>query len=153
VTPADAKAARISEEVRAVARLELPALRAAWAECWGEVPKFRARDMLARAMAYRIQAEAFGDLPAPARRQAREYAEKFAANRKFTPTPGPVLKPGSSLVREWKGGRHEVAVTADGFSYLGEPYRSLSQVAQVITGTKWNGLVFFGLKARRGKGA
>jgi hypothetical protein len=53
------------------------------------------------------------------------------------------------LIREWQGVRHEVAVTAEGFTYLGEPYRSLSQVAHRITGTKWNGLVFFGLKPRK----
>lgn len=153
MSAAEAKAARISEEVRAVASLELPALRAAWRARWGDVPQYRSRDLLARAMAYRIQAEAFGDLPVPARRRAAEYAAKFTADRRFTPTPGPTLKPGSSLVREWRGVRHEVAVTETGFNYLGQPYRSLSQVAHTITGTKWNGPVFFGLKVRRGKGA
>ena len=140
--------ARISEEVRAVAALPLPALRAAWRARWGEVPQYRSRDLFARAMAYKLQAEAFGGLPAAVRRRVADYAGKFAADRTFTPTPGPVLKPGSSLIREWKGVRHEVAVTADGFEHLGQRYRSLSQVAFVITGTKWNGLVFFGLKAR-----
>jgi hypothetical protein len=148
VRPEEAKAARISEEVRAVDQLDLSALRGAWRGRWGEIPKFRSRDMLARAMAYRIQAEAFGDAPVGVRRKAADYAAKFAADRKFTPSPGPPLKPGSSLVREWKGVRHEVAVTEDGFAYLGKPYRSLSKVAQAITGTKWNGLVFFGLKRR-----
>ena len=146
--PEDAKTARISEEVRAIAQLDLPAVRAAWQGRWGEVPKYRSRDMLARAMAYRIQAQAFGDAPAPLKRKAAEYAAKFAADRKFTPAPGPNLKPGSSLVREWKGVRHEVAVTEEGFAYLGKPYRSLSKVAHAITGTKWNGHVFFGLKGR-----
>jgi hypothetical protein len=97
-----------------------------------------------------MQVESFGGLPAASRRRMADYAAKFTADRKFTPTPGPTLKAGSSLIREWRGVRHEVAVTADGFSYLGEPYRSLSQVAHRITGTKWNGLVFFGLKARGG---
>ena len=146
--PEEAKVARTSEEVRAVAGLDLSALRAAWRSRWGALPKFRSRDMLVRAMAYKIQAEAFGDAPAPLRRKAAEYAAKFAADRKFTPAPGPNLKPGSSLVREWKGVRHEVAVTEGGFAYAGKPYRSLSKVAQAITGTKWNGLVFFGLKGR-----
>jgi hypothetical protein len=153
VTASDAGAAYISEEMRAVAALELPALRAAWRARWGEPPKFRTRDLMARATAYRMQVEAYGDLPAPLKRRTAEYAAKFAADRTFTPTPGPVLKPGSSLVREWKGVRHEVAVTANGFSYLGRPYGSLSKVALQITGTKWNGLVFFGLKRRGGKGA
>jgi hypothetical protein len=152
VTPLDAKAARISNEVRAVALLPLPALRAAWRARWGDAPKYRSRDMLARAMTYRIQAEAFGDLPLGLQRKAAEYAAKFRADRSFKPAPTPVLKPGSSLIREWRGVRHEVAVTADGFSYLGKRYGSLSQVAFAITGTKWNGPLFFGLKPRGGKG-
>ncbi len=56
--------------------------------------------------------------------------------------------PGSSLIREWHGTRHEVAVVDDGFLYQGERFRSLSKVAQRITGTKWNGPVFFGLKRK-----
>jgi hypothetical protein len=151
VSAADAPGARISDEVRALAGLQLPALRTAWASRWGEVPQYRSRDLMARAFAYRLQAEAFGDLAAPLKRKAADYAQKFSTDRKFTPTPGPVLKPGSSLIREWKGMRHEVAVTEQGFQYQGEPYRSLSQVAHQITGTKWNGLVFFGLKGRGGK--
>lgn len=145
--------ASISEAIRGLTELDLPALRAAWRRQGGEPPNYRTRDLLARAMAYRLQAAAFGDLAPPLKRKAAGYAAKFSANRAFTPTPGPVLKPGCSLVREWKGVRHEVAVTEDGFSYLDRPYRSLSQVAQTITGTKWNGLVFFGLKNRKGQGA
>jgi Protein of unknown function (DUF2924) len=144
---------RITGEVQALQRLDLSGLRAEWRRRWGDPPKFRSRDQSRRAAAYRVQVEAYGGLPTAARRRLTEYAEKFSADRKFTPTPGVALKPGSSLIREWRGQRHEVAVTADGFSYLGEPYRSLSRVAHRITGTKWNGLVFFGLKARGGKGA
>jgi hypothetical protein len=143
----------IAGEIQALQRLDLPALRAEWRRRWGDPPKLRSRDQLLRAVAYRVQVDAYGGLPATARRRLAEYAEKFSADRKFTPTPGVALKPGSSLIREWGGQRHEVAVTADGFSYLSEPYRSLSKVAHRITGTKWNGLVFFGLKPRGGKGA
>lgn len=150
MTTAETKVARISDEVRAVARLGLPQLRAAWRAKWGEPPRFRSRDLMARAMAHRLQAEALGDLPAPLKRRVAEYAERFAADRRFTPVQGPNLKPGSSIIREWGGARHEVAVTIDGFSYLGEAYRSLSQVALKITGTKWNGPVFFGLRPREG---
>jgi hypothetical protein len=152
VSGAESTVACISDEVQAIANLQLPALRRAWAARWGDMPAFRSRDLMARALAYRLQAEALGDLPAPMKRRAAEYAGKFGADRRFTPTPGLVLKPGCSLVREWKGLRHEVAVTADGFTYAGEHFGSLSKVAQKITGTKWNGHVFFGLKGRGGKG-
>jgi hypothetical protein len=142
-----------SEEVRALADMALPALRAAWRARWGEPPQLRSRDLLTRAFAHRVQVEAFGDLPAAVRRRSADYVQKFAADRKFTPTPGPVLKPGSALIREWGGMRHEVAVVADGFVYQGQTYRSLSPIAQRITGVKWNGLVFFGLKARAARAA
>ena len=145
--------ARIAEEVRALGPLGLEALRAEWRRRWGEPPRFRSRDLLARAMAHKIQAAAFGDLPAPLRRKASDYAERFSADRKFTPVAGPNLAPGASLIREWGGVRHEVAVTSDGFAYQGETFSSLSQVAHRITGTKWNGHVFFGLKSRSARAA
>ena len=65
------------------------------------------------------------------------------------PFSGPVLKAGSALIKDWRGVRHEIRVLEAGFSYCGERFGSLSEVAQRITGTKWNGHVFFGLKARR----
>ena len=144
-------AARISNEVRAIASLDLEGLRRYWRERWGEPPAYRSRDHLHRAAAYRLQSEVFGDLAGPARRKIADYADKFSQDRRFTPVPGPSLKPGSSLIREWRGARHEVVVTADGFQYQGERFTSLSQVARTITGTKWNGLVFFGLKPRLGR--
>jgi hypothetical protein len=144
-------AARTSHEVRAIASLDLEGLRRYWRDRWGEPPAYRSRDHLHRAAAYRLQTEVFGDLAPSARRKLADYADRFTQDRRFTPTPGPALKPGSSLIREWRGARHEVAVTADGFQYQGERFTSLSQVAFRITGTKWNGLVFFGLKARGGR--
>ena len=64
------------------------------------------------------------------------------------PTAGPALKPGSSLIKAWRGVRHEVRVLEEGFGYQGERFSSLSAVAFRITGTKWNGHVFLDLKAR-----
>lgn len=85
-------------------------------------------------------------------RRLADLGCQFMADREFTPPAATALLPGSSLVREWQGQRHEVAVVAGGFLYGGEQYRSLSKVAQRITGTKWNGPVFFGLK-RKGRAA
>ncbi len=130
--------------------MSLAELRATWTERLGvEPPKLRARDLLALALAHRLQVRAHGDLPGPAKRKMAELARRFAEDRTYTPTPGPVLKPGSSLIKEWRGVRHEAWVLDQGFSYRGERFGSLSEVAQKITGTKWNGHVFFGLKARR----
>lgn len=130
--------------------MSLAELRAAWTERLGvEPPKLRTRALLALALAHRLQIRAHGDLPGPAKRKMAELARRFTEDRRYTPTPGTVLKPGSALIKEWRGVRHEVWVLEQGFSYRGQRFGSLSEVAQKITGTKWNGYVFFGLKARR----
>ena len=100
-------------------------------------------------MAYRIQADACGGLSGRLRRELSDLGARFAEDRGFCPGPSLSLKPGSTLVREWGGKRHEVFVVTDGFVYDGRTFRSLSQVAFAITGTKWNGPVFFGVKARK----
>jgi hypothetical protein len=130
--------------------MSLAELRAAWTErLGGDPPKLRTRDLLALALAHRLQTRVHGDLPGPVKRRMAELARRFAEDQTYTPTPGPALKPGSALIKEWRGVRHEVWVLEQGFSYRGERFGSLSEVAQKITGTKWSGHVFFGLKARR----
>ena len=141
------------DEFKTIERLTLPELRAAWQSRWGEPPQFRSRDLIARAFAYKVQANRGEDLLAVRRRQLNELADRFQADRRYTPIPAQSLKPGSALIREWNGVRHEVAVTEAGFEYAGETFRSLSKVAERITGTHWNGQVFFGLKARKGVAA
>ena len=75
----------LAEEVQALAGLDFPTLRAEWKRRWGEVPKFRSRDLLARATAYRLQAAALGDLPAPTKRKLAELADRFTADRDVHP--------------------------------------------------------------------
>ena len=129
--------------------MSLAELRGAWTErLGGEPPKLRTRELLALALAYRLQARVHGDLPGPTKRRLAELARRFGEDRSYTPTPGPALKPGSSLIKDWRGVRHEVRMLEAGFSYQGQRFGSLSEVAQHITGSKWNGHVFFGLKAR-----
>ena len=140
----------ITQEIQALGRLDLEGLRAEWRRRWGAPPKLRSRELLAHAVAYRLQAEAFGDLTAPTRRRLAELARRFAADRSYRPTPGPNLAVGCSLVREWGGSRHEVKVVEGGFSYQGEAYTSLSKLAEHITGAKRSGVLFFGLRAKDG---
>jgi hypothetical protein len=142
----------IASDLESIAGLDLEQLRAEWRRRWGGPPKFRSRDSMVRVLAHRLQVEAFGDLPACLQRRAADLAKRFMADRGFTPQAAATLLPGSSLIREWQGKRHEVAVAADGFLYQGQKFRSLSKVAHHITGTKWNGPVFFGLK-RKGASA
>ena len=136
----------LNEEIQALARLDLNSLRAEWRRRWGAPPKLRSRELLAHALAYKIQVDAYGDLPAPMKRRAAELARRFNADRSYRPTPGPNLTVGCSLVREWGGVRHEVKVIEGGFSYQEQTFASLSRLAEHITGAKRSGVLFFGLK-------
>ena len=141
----------LAAEVESLRSYDLNSLRAAWRTRWGEPPAYRSRELLARALAYRLQSEHSLYLPASAKRRIDELGQRFMADRQFSPPAATSLLPGTSLVREWRGQRHEVAVLTDGFLYGGHTFSSLSKVAQHITGTKWNGRAFFGLKQRGGK--
>lgn len=131
------KAERITQEVRALEALDLHGLRDEWRKRYGDPPKMRSRELLARLLAWRIQADAFGGLDAATIRLLKAV---------HLPPPKPHLSPGTRLSREWLGWRHDVDVLEKGFRYAGADYRSLSEVARVITGTRWNGLRFFGLR-------
>ena len=131
------KAERVTQEVRALEALDLHGLRDEWRKRYGDPPKMRSRELLARLLAWRIQADAFGGLDATTIRLLK--VDRL-------PPPKPQLSPGARLSREWLGRRHDVDVLEKGFRYAGTDYRSLSEVARVITGTRWNGLRFFGLR-------
>lgn len=131
-----------------IERMSLSELRAFWAERWGAPPAFRSREHLSRAAAYRLQVDRHGALSGARRRDLADLAKRFEADRDFTPTPDIQLKPGCTVAREWGGQRHVVTVMDEGFIYAGRSFRSLSKIAGEITGTKWNGPLFFGLKAR-----
>ena len=133
------KADRITAEVRALAALDLRGLRDEWRRRYGDPPKMRSRQLLARLLAWRIQADAFGGLDATTVRLLK--SEQL-------PPPKPSLALGTRLTRDWQGRRHDVDVLEMGFRYNGADYRSLSQVARAITGTRWNGLRFFGLRGQ-----
>lgn len=131
------KADRIAAEVRALEALDLRGLRDEWRRRYGDPPKMRSRELLARLLAWRIQVDAFGGLDAATVRLLKSDR---------LPRPKPQLTAGTRLRREWQGRSHEVDVLEKGFRYEGVDYRSLSEVARTITGTRWNGLRFFGLR-------
>jgi DUF2924 family protein len=110
-----------------------------------EPPRRISRDLLVRALAYRIQEKALGGLKPSTRRLLVKVAIDAAAQRPLQLAPRPTLKPGTVLLREWHGTQHQVIVRNDGIVFRGKPYRSLSEVAYRITGTKWSGPRFFGL--------
>jgi hypothetical protein len=128
--------------------LDTPALRVRWADTFrGAAPKGISRRLLLFALAYEIQANAFGGHKPATRRQLLRLAEpgSESAEPKIRTPARSVLAPGARLVREWRGRMHTVDVVDTGFLYAGERYRSLSQVARVITGARWSGPRFFGL--------
>ncbi len=128
----------ITEEVRALARLDLAGLRAEWRRLIGPPPALRSPELLRWMLGWKIQAAAFGGLDVETRRRLRR--------RSSTRAPVAAPTPGTRLSREWKGVAHEVEVLADGYVHAGSCYRSLSQVARAITGSRWNGPRFFGLR-------
>lgn len=136
------KEERITAEVRALAALDLSGLREEWRRRYGTPPRMRSKELLSRLLAWRIQADAFGGLDA--------VTIRLLNNERVGPPPVR-LAPGTRLAREWQGRRHEVEVVETGFRYGDTSFRSLSEIARAITGTRWNGLRFFGLREGPGR--
>ena len=113
-----------------------------------EPPKAFGPDLLRRSIAHRIQEKAYGALPASVRRLLDKLVKAAMAKPNGQLELPRRIKPGSELVRIWKGQTHRVTVMADGYTYDGQRYGSLSEIATEITGTKWNGPRFFGLRTK-----
>jgi Protein of unknown function (DUF2924) len=139
-----------SIEVAHLRDLDLKALRLRWQTVTGRAaPSHLPRHLLLAMLAYRIQADAFGDLDT-ASVQLLKAAASSSDLRALTDRVdqrNQDLLPGAILTREWNGHAHRVMVVADGFAWEGQTYDSLSSVAFAITGTKWNGPRFFGLRS------
>jgi DUF2924 family protein len=119
-------------------------LQAQWRAVWGTEPPWHAsREFLIRAVAYGIQAQAFGGLDDKTLRLLEKANEPKGAKPKPRRSR---LGKGSKLFREWHGETHEVLVVDKGFTWRGQTYSSLSAIARAITGAHWNGWAFFGLK-------
>jgi hypothetical protein len=112
-----------------------------------EPPKAFGPDLLRRSIAHRIQEKAYGGLPASTRRLLDQLVRATIAKPNGRLELPRRIKPGSELVRTWKGKSYRVTVMADGFAYDGDRFASLSEIASEITGTRWNGPRFFGLRS------
>ncbi len=126
-------------------------LKQQWRELFGKEPPPFNRPYLESRLAYRIQELAYGGLKPETRARLEALGEQLDGGnvvlRRIRADSRPLA--GTRLLREWKGVEHAVTVLADGFEWEGRPYRSLSAIARAITGTRWNGWTFFGLKAVR----
>ena len=142
--------ATLASEIAALAEATPADLKSRWRALYStEPPRRISRDLLTRAVAYRIQEKALGGLKPSTRRLLARVAADASARRPIQVTPAPTLTPGTVLLREWHGTQHQVIVREHGIEFQGKRYKSLSQVAHRITGSKWSGPLFFGLKAKR----
>jgi len=130
-----------------------PELKAQWRELFGKEPPPYNRRFLESRLAYRVQELACGGLKPETIARLEALGEELdggvVARRKAKASGMPIA--GTRLIREWQGVEHCTTVLQDGFEYAGRPYKSLSAVARAITGTRWNGWAFFGLKNWRGR--
>jgi hypothetical protein len=143
--------ASVSSIVANLEGLDLNGLRLQWrAHLGGEPPAHLSRWLLMKVLAYRLQADAFGDLDKSIRRVLRSgegNGAGFPFDRRAPQTrQGLGLKSGALLVREWNGRLERVMILEEGFAWNGRTFGSLSQIAKAMTGTNWNGHRFFGLR-------
>ncbi|MGF6861003.1 hypothetical protein ABIE69_001573 [Rhodobacteraceae bacterium MBR-64] len=126
-------------------------LKQQWRELFdSEPPPFNRRYLESR-LAYRIQELTYGGLKPETVKRLEALGEQLDGGDRKKSRIRADLKPivGTRLIREWQGIEHLVTVTSGGFDWQGRPYKSLSAIARAITGTRWNGWVFFGLKNHR----
>jgi hypothetical protein len=123
-------------------------LRVAWREIHRTgPPQGLSRDLLIRALAHRLQEQAHGGTSRAQRRRLQTLVQEFDKGNAAS-DPGIMLRTGTTLVRQWRGHIHTVLVREDGFEYEGRHYRSLTVIAEKITGAHWSGPRFFGLTKR-----
>jgi hypothetical protein len=137
-------------QIAAIKGASIVDIRGKWKELFGKQSPKASRDYLVSRLAYRIQELAYGGLRPETLARLEAIADDLEKTER--PRKGAPDRPiaGTRLIREWNGVEHCVTVLRDGFEYQGRPYRSLSAIARAITGTRWNGPLFFGLRNTRG---
>jgi hypothetical protein len=152
-TATSASAPSLQSRLDRLQEFDGSALREEWRRLFRSEPPRLSRDLLVRALAYRLQELELGGLPKWARQSVAgpaAAADPAKGGGASTPKPAlPGLKPGARLVREWHGRIHSVVVLDDAFEFEGQRYGSLTKIAREITGARWSGPRFFGLVKRR----
>jgi hypothetical protein len=139
--------AALEAEIGQLPNLSLLELRHRWKTLFGHpAPKSLRRNFLARAVAYQMQVEAYGGLSVATKRRLREIANAVRTGDGNAMLGSSRIKPGTQMIRQWQNTTHTVTALAEGFEWNGRTYKSLSAVANAITGTNWNGFAFFGIK-------
>ncbi len=142
----------IPAQLAALKTSSTPELKQQWRDLFQAEPPVFNRRYLESRLAYRVQELTYGGLKPEAVRRLERLGEELDGGGKKKRTmrldrDRPII--GTRLLREWQGVEQIVTVTATGFEWQGRPYKSLSAIARAITGTRWNGWVFFGLKNHR----
>jgi hypothetical protein len=137
----------IRTQLHQLPRLPKPELRALWQDLFARPahPRLR-RNLMIPILAYRLQEKAYGGLKSSTHKRLQKLAVELKQNCQAPPPVAPQLKAGTKLLRQFQGEMHEVLVGDEGFEYRGKRYQSLSEIARQITGTRWSGPVFFGVK-------
>ncbi len=138
-------ASPLSDRLAVLPELSLADLRLEWRRLTRAEPPRLSRNLMMRAIAYRLQEIAHGGQSKVTPRRLTTLAAEFETGGRIAPPPGPRVRPGSRLVREWRGRTHTVCVTDDGFKFQGKAHRSPTKIAFDITGAQWSGPRFFRL--------
>jgi hypothetical protein len=120
-----------------------------WWRLFKKEPLEIRKDLMLRVLAHRLQEQESGGLSDAGCRRLRQIAATFEADPNAVVSNRPPIKPGTRLVRQWKEQVHVVEVETKGYEYRGARYENLSEIARLITGTRWSGPAFFGLKAKQ----
>jgi hypothetical protein len=154
IAPASSDRESIDIEIARLRDLDVASLQSRWHTVLGRrPPPHLPRHLLFRILAYRLQADRMSDLDSASRALLDHSGSPEEAGRSAVDSrrPAVTVRPGTVLGREWNGHMHRVTVLADRFAWNGKTYSSLSQVAFAITGTRWNGPKFFGLREKPSK--
>ena len=137
----------VEPRLAALPTLSKAALGDLWKQFFGSTPPTHLRrDLMIPILAYRIQEQTFGSLSARAQQQLLDLSRAFEKGSDAALARAPRIRPGTRLVRQWGDRVHLVSVESNGYEYQGARYQSLSEIARLITGTRWSGPLFFGIK-------
>ncbi len=140
----------LNAELKIVAVASKSVLRKRYLELFRrDPPKAFGPDLLRRSVAHRLQEDAYGGLPKTTQRELKRLVRLMIEKPGAKFTVARRAQSGTVLVRDWKGKRHQVMIQEHGFSYAGRDFTNLSEIARLITGTRWNGPRFFGLRRQQ----
>jgi hypothetical protein len=145
----DVKSEKLAKELKDLETGGDDELKSRWRSLYGTKPPQKIhRSLLIAAVAHRMQESSLGALKSSIRRHLLQAANNPAATRSSPRSPSLRPRVGTVLVRDWGGVSHQAKVLEDGILFRSKRYKSLSEVARVITGSRWSGPLFFGLKVR-----